>query len=288
MTIVVALPLFHKVIVVADSRVSWEGRSEKDDILQKIYQVGDRMIIGFSGPPDGAYPIFKAIGENEKTYSGTNLFRDVEGWIRREYRRVEAKYQRYLSFVLVQVKRQTLNINKFPPDMLKYQIIMLEPNRSKPGELQCRRDRFPVIGSGGQELNAIRNIFQEFYSFVDVSFQFRNSHIHAWAIVDELIRHFMAKKPDTVGGLFQCATLNAEGIQWLSYGSAGGVSLEFTDGRYFIVRKDAQEKVKLMTVIEWGEISPRPTPGGIGVFEDPVYRRVFGKATNSPGSKRGK
>ena len=284
MTVVVALPLFHKVIVVADSRVSWKGNDEVDDILQKIYQVGDRIVVGFSGLLDGAYPVFKAIKENGETYTGTNLYRDMEGWIRREYRKLKPEYQKGLSFLLVQVKRQTLDIKKFPPDWLRDKIIMLEPDRSKPGELRYR-DGIPVIGSGRQELNAIKDIFQEYYGFVDVPFQYKNPHIHAWAIVDEFIRHFMEKQPDKVGGLFQCATLNAEGIQWLSYGSIGDVSLQFINGRYFQVNKVTGEKINLMTILEWGKIIPRPSPGDFGIFEDPVYRRIFGKTTKSSGDK---
>lgn len=284
MTVVVALPLFHKVIVIADSRVSWQGKNEVDDILQKIYQVGDRMVVGFSGLLDGAYPVFKAIKENGKTYTGTNLFRDMEGWIRHEYRKLKPEYQKGLSFLLVQVKRQTLDIKKIPPDMLRYRIIMLEPDKSRTGELRYR-DGIPVIGSGRQELNTIKDIFQEYYGFVDVSFQYRNPHIHAWVIVDEFIRHFMAKQPDKVGGLFQCATLNAEGIQWLSYGSIGDVSLQFINGRYFQVNKVTGEKIKLKTILEWGEIIPRPSPGDFGTFEDPVYQRIFGKTTKSSGDK---
>lgn len=284
MTVVVALPLFHKVIVIADSRVSWEGKDEVDDILQKIYQVGDRMVVGFSGLLDGAYPVFRTIKENEKTYTGTNLFRDMEGWIRREYRKLKPEHQKGLSFLLVQVKRQTLDIKRFPPDMLKYRIIMLEPNRSKPGELRYR-DGIPVIGSGRQELNTIEDIFQEYYGFVNVSFQHRNPNIHAWVIVDEFIRHFMAKQPDKVGGLFQCATLNAEGIQWLSYGSIGDVGLQLINGRYFQVNKVTGEKIKLKRILEWGEIIPRPLPGEFGTFEDPVYQRNFGKTTKSSDDK---
>ena len=118
--------------------------------------------------------------------------------------------------------------------MLECKTIMLEPNRSKPGELRYRNG-IPVIGSGRQELNAIRDIFQEYYGLVNVSFQYRNPHIHAEAIVNKFITHFMAKQPEKVGGLFQCATLNGEGVQWLSYGSIGDVSLQFINGRYFQV-----------------------------------------------------
>jgi hypothetical protein len=116
MTVVVALPLFHKVIVIADSRISWSGSDEVDDILQKIYQVCDRMVVGFSGSPgfpgqrESAYKVFKAIEEEQKTYSGPNLFRDVEGWIRREYRRLKPKFQKDMSFLLVHVN---WNLDKF-------------------------------------------------------------------------------------------------------------------------------------------------------------------------------
>ena len=45
---------------------------EVNDYLQKLYQIGDRLVLGFSGPLKEAYEVMELVGENMRSYSQTS------------------------------------------------------------------------------------------------------------------------------------------------------------------------------------------------------------------------
>jgi 20S proteasome alpha/beta subunit len=107
MTVVVACRFLKTATIFADCRVSYANSQAKDvdDNLQKIYQIGDKMVIGFSGPLSGAFQVMEVLRKNLKTYSkppvASNLQRDVERWIRYEYQQIKEEERKNLSFILV-------------------------------------------------------------------------------------------------------------------------------------------------------------------------------------------
>jgi 20S proteasome alpha/beta subunit len=70
MTIVMAYRTWKSVAVIADCRVSYNPPYEDvDDYLQKLYQIGTRLVIGFAGPLQGAYQIMELVRANARSYS---------------------------------------------------------------------------------------------------------------------------------------------------------------------------------------------------------------------------
>jgi hypothetical protein len=159
MTIALAIPSFTSVTVIADSRVAWSGRTKKDDILQKIYPVNERTVLAFAGFLEGSASVMKAIVPNIKTYSGSNLVRDIEGWIRAEYRSLPKRFQRDLSFLLINVPEQEPKLS-FPPQLSRHTGFALEPDLKKPGEMKYV-EGIKAIGCGRREIETLKSMYVE-------------------------------------------------------------------------------------------------------------------------------
>jgi hypothetical protein len=303
MTVVVACRLLKTVAVFADCRVSYTDGSpeEVDDNLQKIYPIDKRMILGFSGPLSGAYQVIQGLRRNLGKYSkrpvASNLQRDVERWIRYEYRRIEKPEDRKgLSFILVTVEPLREARSKWrssdgeeipkpkwfgadPPEM---QILKLRPSTSRPKELvKEEKGMFKIIGVADDIQDVIQDKIQQFFGFA-----FKQPNQQARVLADVLMLTLMEKQISKVGGLFQVALLSANGIKWLAYGDSI-VAMNIIDGRYIQQAKNSRT-VPLKTIWEWWEewtTKEKPRLGSVGIFEDPDLRKAA--QTSGRRAKRG-
>ena len=69
MTVVIACKFWKALAVIADCRVCYQPPYlEVDDYLQKLYQIGDRLVIGFAGPLEGAHRVMDLVRKNAPSY----------------------------------------------------------------------------------------------------------------------------------------------------------------------------------------------------------------------------
>jgi hypothetical protein len=305
MTVVIACHYLKLIAVFADCRVSYQCTNTVDDNLQKIYQIGTKMVLGFSGPLQGAYQVIQAVRRNARTYSkrpiASNLQRDVERWIRREYREIrQPEHRKDLSFILATVepsrearstyRRRLSNGTEIEipkpewlPSAPELSTIVLKPSRSAPNKLlKEEKGLFKIIGVQDETCDAIRHTLEDSYGFA-----FKQPRLQAQAVVDWLMATLMDRDLIKVGGLFQCALLGTDGIQWLRYrlpSKYGDVSLDVVED-HFVQRDHVTGKtVPLRAIWEWCDGWARShLPGDSGVFEDRGLRRAIDslRKTNS-------
>jgi hypothetical protein len=289
MTIVTACKLWKAVAVIADCRVSYSPPYEEvDDYLQKLYQIGDRLVMGFAGPLPGAYKVMKLVRRNTRCYSkpaiADNLQRDVERWVRYAYRTLDKLEREGLSFVFatVEPKRekraewfssdaegnaQPSSKPSWFPFVPDWKTTVLRPSRSEPAELVIEEKGFAkVIGVGGEDRKAVEKIILGAYGFAP-----KQPALQIQMIMSFLKYGLMARQVKTVGGLFQCALLSESGIDWVGY-AGGSVVLAFVEGRFVQRNTETGETQPLMTIWEWAD--DRPLPGSFGAFEDADLQRA--------------
>lgn len=289
MTLIVACRFWKAVAVIADCRVSYAPPYEEvDDCLQKLYQIDDRLVLGFAGPLEGAQKIMKLVRRNTQGYSkppiADNLQRDVERWIRRRYRELPEPHRENLSFVLATVEpgrekrsrwfwsdgQGNVEPSSKPswfPYVPEWKTIALKPIASKPGELRREEKQLAkIIGVSGKDRKTVERTISECYGF---AFKWPDRQIQV--VLGFLMSRLMTSQVATIGGLFQCALLSEKGIQWLGY-VGEEVVLEFAGGRFVQRNALTGQTLRLMTIWEWGE--SRPAPGSFGSFEDPGLQRA--------------
>lgn len=295
MTVVIACRFLKSITVIADCRVSYTGKSAVDDNLQKIYPVDERMVIGFSGPLAGAYQVLDAVKKNQQSYSknpvAVNLMVDVERWIKHTYRLVRPADRKNLSFVLatVEPKRESRSrwrtqngAEKSKPSWFPFvpelRATVLKPSQSEPTELKRSNSGIcGIIGVQTEIQNAIQERVMNMYGF-----SFKQPKLQAQAILDALMLELKEKQIVSVGGLFQCAVLSLNGVEWLSYGlpsDLGDVSLTIENGQYIQRDNVSGRVVPLMNIWQWwSEWQKTQKPGKTGVFEDPAHRHIVDKS----------
>jgi hypothetical protein len=287
MTVVAAIPFFQYLVVIADSRVSYQDiPGEADDILQKLYPIGNktfgfRVVIGFSGPLRGAYEVLEGVRKKARSYSkpavAANLLKDIVRWIQFDYRRVQPENRKGLSFLLAAVEPSRDKSVKKPdwiPFIPSFSSLTLKPSDTEPAKLVIEsRNIIKAIGVSDEEFrDELKDKMQKYFGL-----QYKYPEIGMQMVVDDLMLYFMQRqdKHNKVGGLFQCANLSAEGVKWLSYGSIGDIVMKFENGGYVQQNKITGKTVPLMTISEWGK--HQPSPGSFGIFENPVYRKLIEK-----------
>jgi len=232
---VIACKFWKTVAVIADCRVSYSPPyKEVDDYLQKLYQIGDRLVLGFAGPLQGAHKIVELVRDNAWSYSkppiASNLQTDVERWIQHRYRELNEAERKNLSFILatVEPKREkrsrwlssdgqgNIKPSSKPswfPYVPEWKTIALRPSRSRPTELVREERQFAkIIGVQGDDRKAVEKTLMECYGFA-----FKQPTLQMQAILGFLKFQLMTRQVKRVGGLFQCALLSESGIQWLGY-----------------------------------------------------------------------
>jgi hypothetical protein len=265
-----------------------------DDYLQKLYQIGDRLVMGFSGPLQGAYKVMELVRENARSYSkpttADNLQRDVERWVRHRYRELDEPERTTLSFVLATVEptrekqakwfssdgKGNIEPSSKPswfPFVPEWNTIALRPSQSKPGELVREERRFAkVIGLQKEDRKAIEETLMETSGFT-----FKQPALQMQAILGFLKAKLMERQVEGVGGLFQGALLTENGIEWVGY-AGKDVVLQFAEGRFVQRNTQTGQALPLMTIWEWA--GSRPAPGSLGAFEDSdLQRAIEGRLT---------
>jgi len=284
MTIVVAYKAWKAVAVIADCRVSYESPYEEvDDCLQKLYQIHDRLVMGFAGPLQGAYEVMRLVRENTRNYprhpTAHNLQLDVERWVRYKYRGLNADERQNLGFLIatIEPRREKRSIwyrngKEVPkpgwfPRVPEWKTIALRPSEKKPGELIKEESGFiKTIGIAGEDRQVVEQVVQKLYGFA-----FKQPELQMQAVMGTLKYELMRRRVRAVGGLFQCALLSERGIQWLGY-ACGDVTLKLVQGRFVQHNMVTGETLPLMAIWEWAEL--RPLPGSLGAFEDPTLRKA--------------
>lgn len=279
MTLVIAHKFWRAVAVIADCRVSYGPQSsDRDDCLQKIYQISNRLVIGFSGPLWGAYEVLQLVRENVSAYPrqpvAYNLQRDVERWIRYKYRQLEEVHRRNLSFVVATIEpsrerrsRYLKDGQEIPkpawlPGVAEWNTVALIPSSSDSRELVLQRKGLPkIIGLRREHRQVVEGVLMRFYGFA-----FDRPARQMQVVMNTLKFELLARQAKEIGGLFQCALLNENGIHWLGY-SAPEVVLQPEEGRFIQRNIVTGETLPLMTIWEWAQ--ERPQPGTFGTFEDP-------------------
>ncbi len=286
MTIVIACKFWKTVAVIADCRVSYlPPHKEADDYLQKVYQIGNRLVLGFAGPLQGAYEVMELVRENARNYPrppvAHNLQADVERWIRHKYRNLNEREREDLSFVVATVEPHREKRSKWfssdgkekskPvwfPYVPEWKTLVLRPSQSRPGELVKEESPFAkIIGVQGEIREAVEQVLMRHYGFTP-----NQPMLQMQAIMGFIKFELMWRQVETVGGLFQCAMLNENGIQWLGSGGEN-VVLELAQGRFVQRNTVTGETLPLMTIWEWAK--NQPAPGSFGTFEDPGLRKAI-------------
>jgi hypothetical protein len=294
MTIVIAYRFLTHIAVFADCRVSYESTGAVDDNLQKIYQVGERMVLGFAGPVLGAHQVMSRIRENlSKTYPrrrrpvADNLMKDVERWIQHEYQEIrQPEARENLSFILASLEPSRearsrcvspdgteIPKPKWIPSGPELRTLALKPHRSRPSELYTEeKAHCKIIGIQDDTVrNAVQRRLDENFS----SWYKQPLWIQARIAVDCVMITLMESGVSKTGGLLQCAMLGKWGVRWFPYessGDCGNVGLYVENGRFMQRDNVTEETIPLLAVWEWVEWGGTHTPGSSGAFEDPTLR----------------
>ncbi|RLC81906.1 MAG: hypothetical protein DRJ03_09400 [Chloroflexi bacterium] len=284
MTVIIAHKFWKVVAVIADCRVSYQPPyDEVDDYLQKIYHIENKLVMGFAGPVQGAYKVMELVRKNLQDYSkpliADNLQADVERWIRHRYGELDVSERNRLSFILATVEpgREKQSVwfssdeqgNVKPsskpswfPYVPEWRIMALKPSHSTPTELVKEEKQYPqIIGVTEEDRKIIETTLSRHYGFA-----FKQPELQMQAILGSLKFQLMARQTKKVGGLFQCAMLSENGLQWLGY-AGENVILEPGEGQFVQRNILTGQTLPLMTVWEWAK--KQPPPGSLGAFEDP-------------------
>lgn len=297
MTVLIACNYLTSLIVVADSRVSYATDRTKeapvDDNLQKIYQIHDRMILGFCGSLEAAHRVIIGINRNLETYSkppiAVNLLSDVERWVQHEYQSIKNPVARQLELMLVTVEPKREKKSKWQtqdgiqiekpgwfPYVPEFQVVVLTPSAKQDKLVRKRIDVCEIIGICGET----RNILEEKLLKM-ASFDRKRPQNQAMVVAMTANVVLMEQGVDTIGGLFQCVLLNSDGIQWLGYGTREGVSLSFKNGGYVQTNHSTGRSVPVKHIVDWwSDWEKLKRKGAIGTFEDPGLREAVRKSQN--------
>lgn len=283
MTIIVACKFWKAVGVIADCRVSYLPKySEVDDYLQKLYQIDNRLVMGFAGPLQGAYEVMKLVRKNLQSYPkpriADNFRRDVQRWIQYRYRELDEPDRRDLSFIVSTVEptremktrwlssdeRGKIHPSSKPswfPFIPEWKINVFIPSQSDPTKLVSQESRFiRVIGVKKEDRLAIEGTITRHYGF-----SFKRPDLQMQVILDFLMNQVKERQIRTVGGLLQGALLNERGIQWIGY-AGSEVILEFGENRFVQRNTRTGQTQPLLSIWEWAK--NKPPPGSFGAFED--------------------
>ncbi len=287
MTVVIAYCFLKYVAVIADCRVSYENIPQKDDNLQKIYQIDNRMVLGFSGPLEGAHQVIEFIKPNIESYKkppiARNLENDVVRWMKHAYKEIRnPKHRKGLSFILATVEPRRESRSRFLTQdgreqprsewyssVPELRALTLKPHKDRPEELCEERGGKIIIGVPVEIRNAIYDQLNKL-----VGFAMNQPQLQIIAVINSLMSLLMQENVETVGGLFQCAILSVNGIEWITHGSPN-VSLYIEGGHYKQKNELTGEITPLLTLQEWMEKwRSQNIPGSAGAFEDPDLRKV--------------
>lgn len=287
MTLVAACRFPQTIYLFADCRASYSigaRLTAVDDNLQKLYQIADKLVVGFSGPLPGAYWVLKTVHTNATRYSrrpaAINLRTDMTRWIRHAYKQLKPEHREGLAFLIATVEPSrrirpkdrdgkeipTPSRIPRPPEL---NILVLTQSTSQAGQLRTARGPGPC-----QCIGVSRRVQEDVcrMAFSCVNFARRWPHVQATVMTHAIQFLAMQSGLDRVGGLFQCAVLSTAGVTWVPY-RAGNVSMQSDGDRLIQVNADTGERKPVLSIWEWWEDwHPSHKPGTSGMFEDPSMR----------------
>lgn len=292
MTIVTALPFPPVLVFIADSRASWERTGVHHDNLRKLYPLFDRAVIGFAGSIPLAYYVMKHVRDNERRYrrqiSALSIRSDVERWVRYAYREAYRTLEipdneKRASFIVGTVE-PSRDIVRERPEWVPFIPVLsttrFVPRNSNPSELQAEKvEVVKTIGLKRKVNLLITEIFHRYNSYrISVSGRVsRDLETQIWAFIEDLMIALRQRRVRTVGGLFQCAILGVDGIQWLSYSVFGGLSIHYINDQYIQVDQSTGEETLIKSIEDWWhEYEARSPKKSLGV-ESRIHQELAEK-----------
>lgn len=207
MTMVVGCRFQNGVVIIADSRVTWETSKTNiySDSAQKILYLSKRLAIAFAGRVDLAKDVVneirKRIGKNPKLRNPKKLSVEIS-------RVTHFYYQKYLK----KHKDKNCLVSLVLGGVETSGDIFLwayEPSNFTPKEI---KHGYVVIGSGIVVAQYLKDNFEQIATSYD---SLKN---RADALIVGLESELQKHGVDTVGGLFQVILLSSRGIFPMEYG----------------------------------------------------------------------
>ena len=292
MTVVVATHYLKTIVIIADCRVSDLNREpihidDVDDNLQKIYPVGNKVIVAFSCPLDGAHKIFESLRIRPlrygKSFVAQTIIHDLTRRIKYEYGLLSQSERKDLSFILVGIEphrvRRSRVFNEqgeeipkpnWLPSIPEKYITTLKPQSDGSRLATDSNHMTHVLGLNKGDCDEVSRIVNILFSF-----SMRQPRLQAQALVSSLMLELKSRNILRIGGLFQCYLLSTEGITQLGYGSPsqyGDVDLIIEKGRYIQRNNVTGRRVPLLNIWEWWKAHKGLPLGTVGSFEDPLWQ----------------
>ena len=254
MTAVLAIEFPYHVLVIADSRVSWNPNTFRpQDNLQKIYPLGPTGIVGFSGSIPAAKAIFKLAADqsHKKTLPPTadQIPIDLSKIAQEAFSLLRDQHSKEIELMYV------------GPDYSKIGLIAENVIMAENIMTVMRSPRFDVqesptvvrLGYAREyPLDQIRKNRDGLIRFGltpnGVKFQMA---IAANAFGPALARY----APHRVGGLFTVGVASARGVRWIPYGSEEEYQLLIEGGRFIQKDNKAGKTIPLETILEYNPYS---------------------------------
>jgi hypothetical protein len=261
MTVVISLWFLTTRVVIADSRISYlDLPYPPRDLLQKIYPVGSeklgmRAVIGFSGRLEGAYEVLEYVrkviqSSTKEPATAKELIDIIVEPLKDKYKTLSYINRKKLSFMIVGVepnKDASTNRPSWVPFTPEFSGYVFEPDK---GKLQERPlGLVNAIGQYDEELIA------ECLRIVEDNFQLMQQRPEAatYLVRNDLMLHYLLKRSEYVGGLFQHLELGVHGVRSLDYSSPSGVSLRFQGDRYSVYDEsgNVEPLISIFDRVQW-------------------------------------
>lgn len=262
MTVIIAFNYHSSLSVIADCRVTYPG-SKSIDNLQKLYQFGDYVVLGFSGPLKGAYQVIEEIKKNIKKIPNKRKAIDTQRLIRcikYGFKSIPSPHDKKdLSFIVATVQpwyRRSIGLKIKSTNKListfespRFETLILHPSSTCRDRLEeDKSGDIKIIGVSLKDQLKIKELLREKIPrlLMDTT---KSEIIYA---LRELMLKLKSEGLLSVGGLFQCARLGTEGISWADY-DLGKIALKTIERRYVQVNKETGEEKPLLTIWEWAD-----------------------------------
>ena len=243
MTIGFGAKIASGVVVIADSRVTWPTRHNRDfsDNLQKLYVLGSGSVICFAGDVDIAREMLRDLSENVFHTDDIRSLKDNVGpFLRNCYSQLRS--EACVEFLLGGVHREGYMVKYTSPD---FDADSISPWLG-----------YHIIGSG-EVIRPALPIMEK--QFLDLAIYSDGEAVCHTAIFTSHIRNLLRNlRVDTVGGLLQIAFIGEKGISFLSdglrtVGRPGGdvdYCMNFKDGRFVQRNNKTGQEIVLKTVFD--------------------------------------
>ncbi len=227
MTVIIGINWFTEMLILADTRISWENQSRPpEDKLLKLYKYrtanGKTIVFGFSGNIEGIKKVMQELMEKKFPSIKERLFiekikDDLLIWLREITPKLPLN-ERKLSFMLCGFEPyRPPFFGKNPEKILVKHLMNQETyfyiyNRDKNGNMGIQRSRSIAITGSGKNMS--REIVNEIGKAIRFGFDQPNLHwARAMLVTQRIAEAFKKSKYDTsVGGPFQTIRITPEEV----------------------------------------------------------------------------